>query len=187
MKFISLTERVHFYFNQIIKNGDCVLDATAGKGHDTLYLAKLVGDKGKVYAFDIQEEALHITEKRLIKAGMLERVILIQDSHDRLSYYDIPPLKAAVFNLGYLPGGDHSIITMAESTCQAISQLYKLIITDGIIIITSYREHAGGMKEYQALKDHLIKEESRGLKTTVISPLTENKNAPVIFIVQKEL
>jgi len=66
-----------------VKEGDIVLDCTVGNGNDTLHLAKLVGDKGKVYGFDIQPVAIEITRKKLIENGLINRVILINDGHER--------------------------------------------------------------------------------------------------------
>lgn len=42
----------------IIQDGDAVVDATCGNGHDTKFLAGLAGAEGKVYSFDIQAEAI---------------------------------------------------------------------------------------------------------------------------------
>jgi len=53
-------QRVLQYAQQLLKatveEGDTVVDATAGNGHDTLFLAQLVGDSGQVYAFDVQKK-----------------------------------------------------------------------------------------------------------------------------------
>lgn len=49
------------YSKELLKmaagEGDIVVDATMGNGHDTQFLAELVGENGHVYAFDIQESA----------------------------------------------------------------------------------------------------------------------------------
>jgi FkbM family methyltransferase len=48
-----------------IKAGDTVVDMGAGSGYYTVKLSALVGDKGKVYAIDVQPEMLDILKKRL--------------------------------------------------------------------------------------------------------------------------
>ena len=55
-------------------------DFTMGNGHDTEYLCRL-SRGGKVYAFDIQQQAVENTRKRLEEAGLLDNAVLIHDSH----------------------------------------------------------------------------------------------------------
>ncbi len=95
------------YAKELLKTaageGDIVIDATMGNGHDTYFLAELVGENGHVYAFDIQETALMNTAERLGNEYK-DRVTLIQKSHDEL-ITSLPDdisgkVAAAVFNLG---------------------------------------------------------------------------------------
>ncbi|MGE6628788.1 class I SAM-dependent methyltransferase [Bacillus sp. NPDC077027] len=133
--------------------GDVVIDATMGNGHDTIFLADLVGQNGHVYAFDIQQEAIAHTQNRL---GIhYPQVHLIHDGHEELSTY-IPEsfqgqIAAAVFNLGYLPGGDKSVTTTAQTTIKAIKQLLHLLKPEGIIILVIYHGHPEGKIEKDAL------------------------------------
>jgi precorrin-6B methylase 2 len=53
-----------------IKPGDVVVDLGAGSGYYSMRLAKLVGDKGKVLAVDIQPEMLAIIKARMKKEGV---------------------------------------------------------------------------------------------------------------------
>src|SRR5438552_4438754 len=48
-----------------IKPGDAVADIGAGTGYYTRRLAKLVGDKGTVYAVDIQQEMLDLLTNKM--------------------------------------------------------------------------------------------------------------------------
>ncbi len=68
--------------NYYIKDGHIALDCTVGNGKDTLNLVRLVGEKGKVYGFDIQEKAIINTEKKLQKLNLDKNVILINDGHE---------------------------------------------------------------------------------------------------------
>ena len=43
---------------QAVRPGDVAVDATMGNGHDTLMLCEAVGPEGRVYAFDVQAQAL---------------------------------------------------------------------------------------------------------------------------------
>lgn len=83
----KITDINKFYLENIINEGDIVIDATMGNGYDTRYLAEKVGEKGFVYAFDIQEEAIKSTRKKLEKEGYTDRVVLIFDGHENESIY----------------------------------------------------------------------------------------------------
>ena len=100
----------HHLLRGRLKNGDAALDGTAGNGHDTLLLAQCVGG-GKVWAFDVQPQALQQTRRRLEEAGVSAE--LICDGHEKLADYVDRPLTAAVFNFGWLPGGDKTCTTQA--------------------------------------------------------------------------
>ena len=90
----------HFFLREKVSPGDRVVDATCGNGRDTLLLARLVGPGGKVWAFDVQKEALARTGELLSGEGLDGRVEFVHAGHERLSEYIQGPLQAAVFNLG---------------------------------------------------------------------------------------
>lgn len=137
---------------QAVHAGDIVIDATAGNGHDTYFLAGLTGDAGKVYAFDIQKEAIEATKQR---TEAFHHVELICDSHAKIAQYVTDPIAAAVFNLGYLPKGDHAIITKAASTLQALEQCLALSKAGGLVLIVIYSGHEGGSEERDAVMDYV--------------------------------
>ena len=113
----------HAFLKRHIQKGSFCIDATAGRGYDTAFLAELSGTEGKVLAFDIQQEALCSTKALLQSRGLSDTVTLILDSHSNMDRYAQPDtVDAIVFNLGYLPGGDHSICTHAESSIAAIEK-----------------------------------------------------------------
>jgi predicted methyltransferase len=138
-----------------VKCGDIVVDATLGNGHDAVFLAELVGENGRVYGFDIQEEAVQTSKERLTMHRMSERVILFQVGHENL-IYKIPSehhgkVTGAIFNLGYLPGGDKTIVTKPKTTIAAIEQLLKIMVPEGIIVLVIYHGHPGGTFERDSL------------------------------------
>ncbi|RNF40783.1 class I SAM-dependent methyltransferase [Planococcus salinus] len=137
---------------QAVTPGGTVIDATAGNGHDTHFLAGLTGESGKVYAFDIQKEAIEATQKRV---EAFEHVKLIHDSHAEISRYVKEPISAAVFNLGYLPKGDHRIITKAKSTVSAIGQCLELLQENGLVLVVIYSGHEGGSEERDAVMKYV--------------------------------
>jgi len=141
----------HHFLRGRVRPGDRVVDATCGNGHDTLLLAELVGDDGKVYGFDIQDEALRATAARLTEAGLRHRAELLAFGHERMKDYVAAPIAAAVFNLGYLPGSDKSCITRPEQTLMALDQALQLLAPQGVLLVAVYTGHPGGAEEGEAV------------------------------------
>lgn len=152
MKLQGIIPFAHDLLNKTIKQGEIVVDATCGNGNDTLFLSKLVGDDGHVYAFDIQKQAIETT-RQLLKENKRNNVSLIHDSHALIERYinDSTELAAAVFNLGYLPRSDKSIITKPDSTITAIDKLLPLLKRNGLLVLVVYAGHPGGMEEKNAV------------------------------------
>ena len=142
----SLTQS-HRIIESIVERGDLAVDATAGNGNDTVFLAGLVGEQGRVFSFDIQEKALNSTEKKLIDRQLRGRVELINDGHQNMKNYIREPVKAIMFNLGYLPGGDHTVGTKGNTTIEAIKNSMELITLHGIISIVVYYGGDSGFDE----------------------------------------
>lgn len=135
-----------------VSQGDVVIDATAGNGHDTHFLASITGAGGKVYAFDIQEEAIEATRERVREFGHVE---LILDSHSEIHRYVTEEISAAVFNLGYLPKGDHRIITQANSTLTAVEHCLDRLKLNGLLLMVIYSGHEGGRQERDAVMEYV--------------------------------
>ncbi len=138
-----------------IGEGDTVVDFTMGNGHDTEFLSKAVGESGKVYAFDIQRAAVDSTAKRLREASCPENYTLICDSHHNVKKYVTEPIRAGMFNLGWLPGGDKSITTMRETTMPAIEAAIELLGDDAILNIAVYPGHPEGDAEGKMIEEYL--------------------------------
>jgi predicted methyltransferase len=146
------TARAHREITAVLREGDLAIDATAGNGHDTVFLATLVGAAGKVIAFDVQEQAIASTKERLAAAGLLERVALVHGSHGLIAEHAQSGSAAAVmFNLGYLPGGDHAVITRTSDTLQALDAALVALKPGGILTIVCYPGHEGGDQESAAV------------------------------------
>ena len=138
-----------------LKEGDVAVDFTMGNGHDTEFLSKTVGENGKVYAFDIQASAVESTRKNLAAAGCPNNYTLIHDSHHNVKSYVKEPIKAGMFNLGYLPGGDKSITTMRATTLPAIEAAIDLLGKDAILLIAVYPGHPEGDAEGKEITEYL--------------------------------
>jgi len=186
-KRISLTMQAHTVIQQHLRGGGIAIDATTGNGHDTFFLAEQVGITGKVFGFDIQQQAIESTQTRLATAN-ITNTQLFHSSHDKLEQC-IPTefhgkINAIMFNLGYLPGSDKSIITQTKSSLLAVQQSLSLLDNSGIITIAAYPGHSGGDKETDAIKQW--SEQLEKTKYTVNTAFSSDKEtAPRLYIIQK--
>lgn len=169
---------------QTVKAGDVVVDATAGNGNDTQFLAAHVGENGHVFAFDIQQQALDATKNRL--GSLTERTTLILDSHANVDKYIESPIGGAMFNLGYLPySEDLSIITKADSTITAIHKLLGLLKKGGLITIAVYDGHEGGEVERDALLANVTKLHQADVHVAKYEVINQRNHPPFLLAIEK--
>ena len=139
---------------------------------------------GTVYAFDIQEQALINTRKRLDDAGVTANAVLIHDSHSKAKNYIDGEIDAGMFNLGYRPGGDKSVHTMHESTLCAVKDAVELLKPGGILVISVYPGHAEGRTEGDLLLEMLSVYDKK-LFCVSHFHLVNSPDAPFIIAVEK--
>lgn len=147
----QITEYCHHFLREYIHEGDCCVDATCGKGCDTEFLCLSVGEKGRVYGFDIQRIAVEQTRSRLEQAGCAERAVLICDSHENMTDYVKEKVAVLMFNFGYLPGGDHSIATQPRTSLKAVQEGMRLLKKGGVMSMCIYSGGDTGYEEKNAL------------------------------------
>ena len=183
-----LTQQAQDAIRTVVLPGETAIDATAGNGYDTQFLAELVGPEGSVFAFDLQPLALQNTASRLRESN-LDNVTLIEMDHSRLREL-IPEqfhgrIAAVMFNLGYLPGGDKEITTTAASTRRAIQTAAYLLRQDGLMTVIAYTGHDGGASEAQVVEQVLSEfPESDWLIETVESQ-PGKVSGPKMFLARK--
>jgi len=175
----------HMIVRSCLRLGDTVIDATCGNGYDTLFLAESVGPDGQVWGFDIQQQAITETERRVTEAGFSARVNLILDGHQSLSQHITLPVQAVLFNLGYLPGGDRSIITRPETTAPALDQSLTLLAPAGVLAITIYPGHSGGSDEQQTIERWAAALKPRHYHSWRMAQNNVAADAPYLLFVQK--
>lgn len=176
----------HEFIKKVLKEGDVAIDATAGNGGDTVFLAKLVGNTGKVYSFDIQYQAHEKTNKKLIEEGLDNRVLQIFEGHQNMDRYVSEKVKAVMFNLGYLPGGDHNIGTRGETTAIALNKAMNLLEVNGLITVVVYYGGDSGFKEKDHIMDfitHIDHKQFAVMKTEFVNQI----NCPPILICIEKL
>lgn len=112
----------HAFVRAHLVPGGFAVDATAGNGHDTVFLCHAVGPQGRVLALDIQQKAVDATNMRLQKMGLAQIGRAIKADHAGLA--DIFEKEgrpcAVMFNLGYLPGGSHAVFTTPQHSLPAL-------------------------------------------------------------------
>lgn len=173
-------ELAHDFLAEIISKEDIVVDATMGNGHDTLFLAKLAK---QVYAFDIQEQALEKTNQRLQEAGLTNVKLLLQ-GHETVDQF-VTEVKAAIFNLGYLPSADKNIITKPQTTIEALEKLCRMLIKGGRIAVMIYYGHEGGDIERDAVMDFVSQLPQQEYTATIYRTLNQINNPPFLVMIEK--
>jgi SAM-dependent methyltransferase len=182
---LRATDLAHLLVRQVVKPGDWVIDATAGNGHDTAFLASLVGEHGRVFGFDVQANALAATRARL---GGVASVDLIHAGHETI-IANMPfdargRIAAVMFNLGYLPGADKHVITGPTTSCMGLQGALDLLAPQGLVTVVLYRGHVGGPEEAEA-----VLALAKALPSTFVvvhsARLNAEKPAPELLAIQR--
>lgn len=171
----------HDFLAEVLDDTSIAVDATMGKGNDTAFLAGLAK---KVYAFDVQKEALKKTQERLEGLG-ISNAELILDGHENVDQYVSEPIRAAIFNLGYLPTADKSIITKPDTTLLAIEKILERLEVGGRLAIMIYYGHEGGDMEKDAVLDYVSKLDQKSFTAMIYQPLNQINTPPFLVMVEK--
>lgn len=180
----------HSLLKKAVNEGEIAIDCTVGNGHDTLFLAHLVGATGIVYGFDIQKQAIENTFERLREHGVHEHVILYPMGHEQLS--DALPREAfgkitgAIFNLGYLPGSDKTVVTKPETTILAINQLLEWMAPGGVIVVVVYHGHEEGAKEKEQLLPYVRQIDQDIAHVLQYQFINQKNNPPFVIALEKK-
>jgi len=183
--FINAVEISKGICHSKLSIGDTAVDCTMGNGNDTAFLCSLVGEKGKVYGFDIQEEAILNTRKRLEELNVLERSVLILDGHETIDKYIKETVKVVIFNLGYLPKGNHKITTKKETTLEAVQKCLGLLEPNGIILLIIYPGHENGKLEKEALESFASTLNQKDYNVVKISFQNQINYPPELICIEK--
>lgn len=185
---VPLVKQAQKKISGYLSAGDNAIDATMGNGFDTLFLANCVGKDGQVYAFDLQKEAVAVTENLLTAEGVSDRVQLIEEDHARMALCIVPntskKISCVMFNLGYLPGSDKSIQTVSDSTILALDAAIELLARPGIISILAYTGHAGGREEAEAVKSWVKGLSKADYRVTIEIPKATKNSPPELILIE---
>lgn len=182
---VDLLSLQKYFILSHLGKGDTAVDFTMGNGNDTLFLSKTVGEEGKVFAFDIQPEALASTKAHLEGAGAPENYTLICASHHLVKEYVKDPIKAGMFNLGYLPrSGRKTVTTMRETTMPAVEAALDLLDKDGILLVAVYPGHEEGEREGEMLDAYFSTLDRRKICVSRFQ-IINSPTSPFFFIAEK--
>lgn len=177
---IDLNQRI---LNTILKSGDSVIDATCGNGHDSVFIGEKIGQEGHLFCFDTQAIAIINTQKALQILTHQPTCYFFNASHESFSRFITSKVDCVFYNLGYLPSGDKSIITTAETTIKSIQSAFPLLKPNGIISIISYLAH-DLKNEFQLLRSFLLDLDQNQFSITETNFILR-KTSPVLFIIEK--
>lgn len=174
---------------EVLSPGAWAVDATAGNGHDTSFLADAVGDDGRVWAFDVQAEAIRSTRRRLGARGLAGRVTLLHAGHETMRNA-LPSeadgrLQAVTFNLGYLPGGDKTRTTASETSLAALRAAASLLAAGGVLAVVCYTGHPGGAEETEAVRQWAEALPQDRFRVLSYCFLNQQNDPPQLVVVEK--
>lgn len=185
-KYGKLVDFVHMLIKTSYSGNENLMfvDATCGNGFDTLFLSNVAGAKGKVMAFDIQEQAIERTNVLLSQNKLFDNFQIIKDSHEFIGKYLDGKIDAAVFNLGYLPFSDKTITTNPDTTLKAIENLLPVLKDDGRIYITTYVSHDVGYEIHEII-DYLNSLNKSKYNVIHVRITNKENNPPELFVIEK--
>jgi len=212
---LNLLELAHASIQRAVTPGSLVIDATAGNGHDTLFLARLAGPTGLVLAFDIQPEALEKTREALEQARLAERVRLFLTGHENIAHClqgnAMPPstgqlaasltaktppdpalyltakpqVRAAMFNLGFLPNSEKEIATRPSTTLAALIGLLPAMLPGAVLSIHCYSGHDGGKEESKAVLDWAVRQPEEAWRVYRYETLNKNRGPENLILMER--
>lgn len=182
----SIHPLIDQYLDLFIKPDSVVIDATLGNGHDSLKIAEKMNISGKLYGFDIQESAIKNSHETL--SALTEHhpaIELIHDSHANFKAHITQPVDFIIYNLGYLPKGDKTITTLAESTLQSVQSGLELLRGNGKMLIAVYHGHDAGKAEKMILETYLETLDQQYFHVFKQQFINQKNNPPFIYLIEK--
>ena len=97
------------------------------------------------------------------------------------------PVQVVLFNLGYLPGGDRTVITLPETTVAALEQSLHLLAPGGVVLITIYPGHGGGIDEQFRIENWTADLDQRTVHCWRMRQSNVSPGAPYLLLIQRAL
>ncbi|GAU76985.1 class I SAM-dependent methyltransferase [Fusibacter sp. 3D3] len=190
MKYLgNVVNAYKIILRDYIKSGMTIVDATCGNGNDALFLKQSITETGRLYAIDIQREAIESTRRVLESNGYTESdtLILKQCSHENFYFLESgEQVDLVIYNLGYLPKGDKKITTHFESTLKSLVSALQCIKCGGLILILCYRGHEQGELEFRHIEPFLAELPQGEFDVLKMAFINQLNKPPVMWIVEKK-
>lgn len=182
----SVLKIVNDFINTSIGLDSIVVDCTLGNGNDSVALLKRIGSSGRLYGFDIQEDAINATRDYIIKENLEDKNYKLYNSgHENIDKYINENVDFIIYNLGYLPGSDKSVTTTYTTTIESIKKGIKLLKGNGVMMIVVYHGHEEGKKEKIELEDFVNKLNQKEVNALKIEYKNQANNPPFLYIIEK--
>jgi len=171
------------YFIGKIEEDDICLDMTLGKGNDFIKILDRL-ETGHAYGFDIQDLAIEKTRLRLEDYDPAS-YSLIKDSHHKILDYVHDQVDFAIYNLGYLPSGDKTIITRPDTTIESLKSLLSILSPKGLIVLSFYLGHEGGFEEYEKTLAYLEDLDQKKYSVLNFRYINQINNPPQVVVIER--
>lgn len=185
MKLSNAVKMAHQFLADRLSDAQYVVDATAGNGYDTLFLAENTSDDATVFAFDIQQIALDKTKKMIDARGFSAKVRYVLGSHINILSYVNQKIDVVMFNLGYLPGGSHKIATQGITTVPALQNVLQRLSLSGMVSVVAYPGHPAGKEEQLLIEDFFQSLPQKEYVVSSYTLLNQINHPPVLYMIEK--
>lgn len=174
----NVTDLSHDIISKYCTDFQIAVDETLGNGYDTDFL---ITKFSKVYSFDIQEAAIENYPQK-----EAENLKLVNDSHENVDEYVKENIDAAMYNLGFLPGGDKTITTTYKSTLISLEKTLRSLNSGGLITIAAYCGHEQGKEEYEKLINYVKDLPKDKFGVMLHSYINRNELSPKLIVIERK-
>ena len=183
MSLMQGVEFSHWIIDNYLDEYNVLVDATCGNGYDTLFLSSKISQKGKIYAFDIQKDAIESTKSKFKEKKT--NIEFINDGHENLDKYINEDINCIIYNLGYLPGSNKKVVTEKETTIKSLKIALELLANNGLIVLVIYSEHEGGRKEKNAVLKFSSNLDYKKYNVLHYNFINQKMNPPEVVVINK--
>lgn len=176
----------HKFISEHVKKGDFCIDGTAGKGRDTLFLSRLVGEEGKVIALDIQPQAVEFTKTLLCENNITWAEVYLSCHSKLSSFAEKESVDAIMFNFGWLPGGDHNIFSRADSSIPALKSALELLKPGGKMSLCLYYGKENGTDEKDRILTFVKELDQKEFSVLLTDFINRKGEPPIAVLITKE-